>query len=220
MEILDAQQERELIGNRIQAARNRTGLSAREVAERSKGMFTRQQLNNWECGLAAPKKQSLKMLASLLDSNAAYLGALSDVDGNISPEWKYSIPAGVTAEETKRGMNFIALDTDTIKQHGYHPRDLRIVEVKDDTIMTLKVGDAVIIDKSQTNVNGPSLFAIRFKQDIGAAQVWLRYLRPEIDGSYTLYCDDKTHYPDTRLNVSEFNQLELIGKYVGFWHWA
>ena len=220
MQIMDAQQERDLIGSRIQQARKRTGLSAREIAERSKGMFTRQQLNNWECGLAAPKKASIKMLASLLDSNAAYLSALSDVDGNLSPEWKYSIPAGVTAEETKRGMDFIALDTDAIQKHGIHPRDLRIIEVKDDTIMSLKIGDAVIVDKSKIAVDGPGLFAIRFKQDIGASQVWLRYLRPEIDGTYTLYCDDKTHYPDTNLNLTEFNQLDIIGKYAGFWHWA
>lgn len=67
------------IGRRIKAARNRAGLTAKALAERT-GRLKPTRISNWEHGARTPGPAEVKLLAEVLNVSAAYLMCLSDHD--------------------------------------------------------------------------------------------------------------------------------------------
>jgi len=79
----------------------------------------------------------------------------------------------------------------------------------------LSKGDEVLIDLTETDVKEPDIYAIR-EQD---GNIWLRWIRKDIGGTYTLYANDKTHSNDQQLTEDQFNALDVLGRYVWSGRW-
>lgn len=79
-----------------------------------------------------------------------------------------------------------------------------------DTLMDndLIKGDEVQIDSSVTVPSTTDMFAIKVND-----QVWVRWIRPELDGSYTIRAVDAKHWPEMKVgSLDELKKLEIIGR--------
>ena len=74
---------KELIGQRIQAARKAKGLTQAELATLA-GDLKQPRINNWEKGIRTPGPVEIKMLAATLEVSPAYLMGLSDESDGLS----------------------------------------------------------------------------------------------------------------------------------------
>ncbi len=79
-----------------------------------------------------------------------------------------------------------------------------------DTLMDpeLKKGDEVQIDNSITLPTTTDMFAIEVN-----GQTWVRWIRPELDGSYTIKAADVKQCPTLKAdNLNELKKLKIIGR--------
>lgn len=79
-----------------------------------------------------------------------------------------------------------------------------------DTLMDddLVKGDEVQIDSSITIPSTTDMFAIKVND-----QVWVRWIRPELDGGYTIRVTDSKRWPDMKINnLEKLKELEIIGR--------
>lgn len=69
-------------------------------------------------------------------------------------------------------------------------------------------GDEVQIDSAITIPRTTDMFAIRVN-----GEVWVRWIRPELDSSYTIRATDSKHWPDMKIdNLDKLKELEIIGR--------
>ncbi|WP_218936687.1 S24 family peptidase, partial [Priestia megaterium] len=68
-------------------------------------------------------------------------------------------------------------------------------------------GAEVLLDMSQRIVRGGDLFGIAVQSNI-----WIRSIRPELDGTFTLSSEDREHYPEKILTQEQLDNLNIIGR--------
>lgn len=202
---------KELIASRIKGARLSSGLKSEEAAKRA-GVGLSRWLN-WECGARTPKPDMFPNIAAAVGSSAAYLAGYTDHQGESSDSWRY-----VTAKDTRfKADDFLAFNVDTLRKHGLKERDVAILTVRDNALAPdLVAGDSVLINCQVAEINEPRIYAIQ--DDSGL--VWMRWIRPEINGGFTLYTHDKVHFPDQTFSKDDFSALKVVGSFIGHWRWA
>ncbi|MNC69124.1 hypothetical protein D3C75_1197850 [compost metagenome] len=45
-------------------------------------------------------------------------------------------------------------------------------------------------------------------------RVWVRWIRPEIDNTYSIASDDQGKYPDQKVSADELQKYQIIGRVV------
>ncbi|MNE76404.1 putative HTH-type transcriptional regulator [compost metagenome] len=68
-------------------------------------------------------------------------------------------------------------------------------------------GDEFLIDLDQTKVIDADLFAL-----IVNSRIWVRWIRPEIDGTFTLAAQDSERFPSQCLTADQLASLDIIGR--------
>ena len=205
---------KELIANRIKSGRKAMGLTVEEASKRA-GLGTSRWLN-WECAARTPKLDMIPTIAAAIGSSAAYIAGFSDHQGESSDSWRYIVANGENPANQAVSNDFLAFNIDQLRKRDLPERDILLVNVRDNSLApNLTEGDAVLVDRSQVTVDRTGIFAIRDNSGL----IWLRWIRPEMTGGFTLYTADKEHFPDQHFDDTQLANLDIVGKYVGHWHW-
>lgn len=205
---------KELIANRIKAARKAAGLTVGEASFRA--AVGQSRWLNWECAARTPKLDMIPAIASAIGTSAAYIAGYSDHQGESSDSWRYIIAKGESPAQQSVSNDFLAFNIDRLRDKQIPERDVLLVNVRDNSLAPdLYEGDAALIDRRKKDVNKNGIFAIRDNSGL----IWLRWIRPDLTGGYTLYTADKEHFPDQIMEAEQFAALDIVGKYIGHWHW-
>lgn len=203
----------DLIASRIKASRTAAGLTVEEAAS-SVGIGKSRWLN-WECGIRAPKMDILPTVARAINSTAAYLAGFVDHEGEGSNAWQYIIPNGSKSSTQTVCSDLIAFNVEGLRAKGFEERDVLMVKCRDNSLhIDFNEGDAILINTQKKTVNAPGIFAILDNSNL----IWLRRIRPEMTGGFTVYCDDKNNFPDQ--HFATLSDLNIVGSYIAHFHWA
>ncbi|MBT26670.1 MAG: hypothetical protein CML60_09790, partial [Rhodobacteraceae bacterium] len=67
-------------------------------------------------------------------------------------------------------------------------------------------GDELLINQAETIPMYTNIFAIMVRGNI-----WIRRIRPEPDGGYTMQANDKSIQPDTKVSLDDIN---IVGRVI------
>lgn len=197
------------LSERLRELRKKKNLKATELA--SALSISRSRVSNWESGLRIPQREELIKLADFLDVSPAYLmGWISeDVYSTHQPIEQHTITLGDGSVTTIPGANSEHAYSETfLKRHGLKARQLTAITVDDDAMKHLVCkGDTILVDRQITRAAVRDLFAILINN-----RVWVRWIRPEIGGDYTVSAEDAHQYKDQTIDQAQLDNLDIIGR--------
>lgn len=206
------------IAKRLRQCRSEKGWTIDEtVLELGIGTST---YSNWEQGLRKPKLEVFILLAEVFGTTPAYLAGFVDHKHKdtgprnlISPNHPtITLNGGVINLDNV--ANQCAYELAYLKGRHLDENKLISIIATDSTMKgVIDKGDELLIDRSATTVTKSDLFAILVNN-----QVWIRWIRPEIGGGFTLAAEDKTQYSDNRLTQDELDELAIIGRVIRISH--
>lgn len=209
---------RALVCERLKLCRHLTGWTIIETAKRltelSGEKMTGQRYSNWETGLRRPAPEEIVKLAALFGKPPAWIQGYTDNDsiGIISDRYIVAYdPRLVTRAgvfDLTQATDSTAYSLDYIKEQGLNKNKLlSIIQLDNSMGETVPEGAEVLLDSAQRTVRGADLFGIAVQGNI-----WIRHIRPELDGTFTLSAVDRAHYPDKTLTREQLDNLEVIGR--------
>lgn len=77
----------------------------------------------------------------------------------------------------------------------------------------IKEKDRLLIERGTPEITEKTLVLIRGEN----SGYWVRYIKPELEGGYTLYCYDKENYSDQSLK--DLNNINIVGRVVSVTRW-
>tara|TARA_R110002033_G_scaffold171199_1_gene218031 strand:- start:12172 stop:12825 length:654 start_codon:yes stop_codon:yes gene_type:complete len=205
-----------LMGERIRKLRHDKGWTGEEASKRI--VVGRGRWQNWECGTRGLTIDTLPKVRKLFNTTYDYLFLETDDPRNQSGPTGYTIASGTGHDvgSQNRISDSVAFRTKVLEAKGIEGHKIVLLSVPDNSMAPdLSKGDEVLIDLTETDVKEPDIYAIR-EQD---GNIWLRWIRKDIGGTYTLYANDKTHSNDQQLTEDQFNALDVLGRYVWSGRW-
>jgi len=207
---------KELIANRLKSLRQSKGWRAEDVARRLN--VTRSRYLNWECAARTPKLDMFPKIAKIFNVSASYVAGFTQQFDEQENNLKY-----ITANQPKLDSKNLSLISDKVAflssvltENGLTSENILLLTVKDNSMAPdLSKGDEVLINLSSTLVTQPDIYALRDSSN----NVWLRWIRPELGGGYTLYANDKNHSNDQQLTTEQFKELDIIGRFCWSGRW-
>lgn len=175
------------------------------------------RFSNWETSID-PKIPSLHLfphLARMFGVSAAYLAGFDDAPRTHFTDSDYissvsTVTVGGRRCEVDGADDSLAFRRAYAAELGVPVEKLLIVKQLDDSMRdTLNRGDRAVIDARQSRIQGKDLFGLLVNGD-----VWLRWIRPEVNGTYTIAADDSDQYPDQQLSAEELTDYQIIGRVV------
>jgi transcriptional regulator with XRE-family HTH domain len=204
-----------VVAQRLRQCRNEKGWLQDEAASRLGVLVSR--YSNWEQALRLPKPDTIFKAAEVFGKPAAWLAGYSNVESNPADSLNFisvskaSISVKDTLITLEQVSNDSALNIEYIKRRGLNENKLTTIIAPDDSMAgarnLIKEGDELLIDSSKTEVTKADIFALLIN-----GVVWARWIRPEINGSYTITTEDPDHYPDTNVTKEELDNLKIIGR--------
>lgn len=204
-----------VIASRLRQCRTDQGWSAEVTAKRLSVLPSR--YSNWEQGIRAPKYEQIFDLAELFGKPPAWIAGFTDVEGQPANPLNFiavnqsTISVKDTVMQLERVSDDSAFNISYIKRRGLNENKLTTILAPDDSMTgkkdLIKEGDELLIDRAQNTANKADLFAILVN-----GQIWVRWIRPEINGNYTIAAEDSEHYPDNELNKDELANIKIIGR--------
>lgn len=185
----------EKLGRYISEMRKNVGLNMVETSKKLSQLegssFTRSQWNNWELGLREPSHHVYESLAKILGTTRELLA------------WDF----------LKDSCNTSINQITKLRQREIKRDDVLNHVVLDNTLEPkVEKGDEVLINTASKCVNNVGLFAIQ-----GNGGLWIRWIRPELNGGYTVYCENKSHCPDQ--TIKSLDEINIIGAVVNINRW-
>nr|WP_317623551.1 LexA family transcriptional regulator [Aeromonas caviae] len=204
--------------NRLRHCRGVKGWTLEETGKRLG--VTGSRYSNWEQALRSPKYEQMIALAELFGTTPAWLAGFTDHEGNNASAMDYvtldqsAISVGGETLNIDNVANRSALHIDHVKARGLNENRLTAIVAQGDSMDPLiQDGAEVLIDRSRTTVSTADLFAILVN-----GQIWIRWIRPELDGSFTVAAEDSAHYPDQKLNAEQLASLKIVGRIARITH--
>ena len=183
------------LGQYIKQRRQKLGLNMVETSKKLSVLegaeFSRSQWNNWEIGIREPNHHFYESMARVLGTTRELLA------------WDFLKDSATSQINqidrlTERGIN-----RDNIVAH---------VAIDNSLAPRIEKDDEVLINTAVKSVDNLGLFAIK-----GNGSLWLKWIRPELNGGFTVYCTDKDNYPDQ--TVKSLDELNIIGSIVNINRW-
>ncbi|MCE2597169.1 helix-turn-helix domain-containing protein [Motilimonas cestriensis] len=201
-------------GARIKKCRIRKGLTQDELGKMV-GVDQR-RVHAWETGNRGIHSSILNRIAANLGTTGEYLATFTDHEGSKGNEWRYIIANSALEKLRHAQSDLLAFNVDSLGQRNINESCIALLKSQDDALhKTIAKNDLVLIDKSKSEVVKPAIFAIA----TDSGEIWLRWMRPEINGDVTIYCDEKEHFPDSTLTKEQLKKLDIVGQVIGHWHW-
>lgn len=204
MDILTTQSSASTINERLKELRTSKQLLQRQAA--AKVNLSTNAWSNYETGLRTPSSELLKEIAKQFNVSIEWLhGFSANIDG--------SSPYFAASENSD-----IAISRKELKKRKISEHYLKEIVVIDNAMNeAFSVGEKIIIKTNNNDIDKqPGIYAIKTDDN----EIVLRGIRAEINGGYTLFTHNKTDFGDQTLNKEQLKNLNIVGKYIGHWHWA
>ena len=197
--------------SRLRECRNKKGWTLAELA--SQLSITASRYSNWEQGIRTPGNEQLVALAELFGTTPSYLAGFLDHEGSHTDNANYvqlNQPFSVKGKlvESEQISNSSCYQTAFLMNKGLEPDKLTSIIAFDDSMANLICrGDEVLIDRNCQSVSHADVFAILVNDHI-----WLRWIRPELDGTFTIMAENTDHYPSQNYSKDDLDKLAIIGR--------
>lgn len=214
----------EIVARRIRQCRAEKGWTLEETAERlsqAQGKpFGYSRLSNWEQASRMPPTDMVLLLAKVFGKTAAWINGYTDTDSLNAVTSDY-VTANPPSIQTKAGPMPLTQATDNnafslsyIESRGMNRNKLLCIKQIDASMAPLIAeGDELLLDGDQITVRGADLFGI-----VVAGNIWIRWIIPELDGTFTLKAGDSAQYPDSKLTPEALDKLDIVGRVVRISH--
>ncbi len=206
---------RALIASRIKSERLAKGISTKDAGIRS-GVGQRRWVS-YENNERTPKIDILESIADAIGSSAAYIAGYIDHKGEVEQSWRYIIADKTTDKLITNNSDSLAFNVDTLKDRRITENTICCFDALDNSLAPLiSSGDQVLIDSSHITVDSLSVYAVKSANNTAV----FRWIRPELTGGYTVFANDSSGYPDSKMSNDEFSQIQVLGRYIGLFHWV
>jgi transcriptional regulator with XRE-family HTH domain len=214
----------EIVAKRIRQCRAEKGWTLEETADRlsqaSGQPFGYSRFSNWEQASRMPPSDMVLLLAKVFGKTPAWINGYTDNDSLNAVTSDY-VTANPTSIQTKAGAAPLTQATDStafsvsyIEARGMNRNKLLCIKQIDASMAPMIVeGDELLLDGEQTTVRGADLFGI-----IVAGNIWIRWICPELDGTFTLKAGDSSQYADSTLTPEALEKLDIVGRVVRISH--
>lgn len=214
----------QVVAQRLKDCRQTTGWTLEETAKRLSDLsgtnMTYSRYSNWELGLRMPPTDQVILLAKLFGKTPAWIQGYTDND-SLSAVTSNYVTANPPNISTKSGLlnlsqvtDNTAFSLDYIESRGMNRNKLLCIKQIDTSMAPLIAeGDEVLLDGAQTTVRGADLFGI-----VVAGTVWIRWICPELNSTFTLKAGDSQQYPDSTLTPEALAELDIVGRVVRISH--
>lgn len=204
-----------LIGQRLRKCRDDRGWTLEEAVRRL-SYFTGNPIgttgmNMWELGERRPKLEAFMPLSKLYGVPASYLAGLDDNQhaGDYFYPQKSPTVAGLLLDSSIADDS-LAFRASLLNELAILPDNLTLVRMPDDSMQgVVNKGDRVLLDLGKRDASQRDLFAL-----LVSGRVWIRWIRPEIDETFTITSTDADQYPDLRCTADELQKYQIIGRVV------
>ena len=213
--MMDIRQE---IASRLRKRRHELGMTVDDVSRLVPDRPSASRYSHWEKGERLPKMEQLIELARALQVSPSYIcGFTSDMRDYDAENRQFITLADAHITQASGNMfklpsdRSVAFNIDTLADAGLRDHQL-ILLVAPDTSMApaIQKGDKVLVDRDQRIPDERDIFALLVKNN-----VWFRWIRPELDGSFTVQAEDGDVTPPTKIEADALESLCIIGRVAG-----
>lgn len=202
-----------VISERMAKSRRDKGWTLRESAERMKVGLSR--YSNWELGIRVPKYDDLVKAAEAFDVAPAWLAGFVDHPGNAVSGASDYVMASRPVISTQSGSirlknasDSTAFKADYLRRRDIPENKLLLIYADDDAMAdVIQRGDELLIDQSRKTPETVDLFAF-----VVDGRAWVRWVRPELDGSVTVTAENADLYPPQHLTRDQLDGLDMLGR--------
>jgi transcriptional regulator with XRE-family HTH domain len=212
------------VAKRIKQCRTSHGWTMDETAKRLSVIAGKEmspsRYSNWELGLRMPGPEQMIHLGQLFSKPAAWMQGFTDNDslGAVSAQY---VTANSPNISTKSGFLSVTQATDAtaysleyLAARGLNRNKLLSIRQIDKSMHgVVEEGAEVLLDLDQQTVRGADLFGIAV-----AGHIWIRFIRPEMNGTYTITAADSSQYTDQNLSAEQFKDIDVIGRVARIAH--
>lgn len=200
--------KRDIIAQRLIDARKHLGWSINDAVD-ALG-YNRSRYTNWELGIRMPGFQEIEDIATVMGCNPGFFVGWTNRMINSS-----YVVLDRTTVKTSRGNINVQNATDVAAYREEHlvernitPVNTITIKIEDDVMDGVaSKGDIALVDMTRKRSKTRDLFAI-----LAGDRLWVRWIRPELDGSYTMSAEDSKQYPDQLLNAQQLDEYDIIGR--------
>ncbi|RCL22996.1 hypothetical protein C6A77_19350 [Pseudomonas sp. AFG_SD02_1510_Pfu_092] len=207
---------RSKISARLKACRAHKGWTFAETATRlGEAMGAKvipSRYGNWELGENLPPLSMLIGMGKIFDKPPAYLGGLSDDDGDAPETSGYVVPPLSTVPSAAGvvdiGDSALAFQKDFLEANDLDRQNILVLSAPDDSMSPrIRKNDRVLIDLSETVVSHDDMFAIMI-----SGRPRLRWIRQDLDGNYVIQAEQREYYPDETVTAAKLKALHILGR--------
>lgn len=169
--------------------------------------------SNYENALRIPKLEIIEDIAAFYNVSPSYIACFTDSKGNSNNESMLVLPSMTEyARQTSAApLGDYGISSELLNQFNLNKDDILIEVIKDNSMADqLFKNDTVIIKKAKNHSIDNLIFGIYCLKDKNN-QLWIRWVKPELDGSYQVFPSNKAHYESYAFSSEEFSQFEIVG---------
>lgn len=215
---------RKIVAQRIKRCRQDKGWTidetARRLSEVSGERITGSRYSNWEQELRMPAPEQMIQLGEAFGVPPAWLQGFTSND-SLSPVSTNYVTANSPSITTKAGLISVAQASDAtaysldyLEKRGLNKNKLLAIRQLDGSMTgVIEEGDEVLLNREATTVQGADLFGI-----VVNGAIWVRWIRPQIDGAFIIAAQDREQYPDQQMAAEQLESLDIIGRVARISH--
>lgn len=215
---------RKIVAQRIKRCRQVKGWTIEETARRlsevSGERITGSRYSNWEQELRMPAPEQIIQLAEAFGVPPGWLQGFTTND-SLSPVSTNYVTANSPTIATKGGLISVpqasdatAYSLDYLEKRGLNKNRLLAIRQLDSSMRgVIEEGDEALLNREVTTVQGADLFGV-----VVNGSVWIRWIRPQIDGSFIIAAQDREQYPDQHLAGEQLEALDIVGRVARISH--
>lgn len=197
---------------RLRAARQAKGWTLEETAKHLNVAVSR--LGNWESEIRNPKLEQIEQYAHFFGKPFAYMAGLSDDDGSVPSVRGYAEPRLTSDIPADQASGDTAFSEAFLRRKSLQPGHLALIRMPDRGMAPhVHEGDEVLVDGRVSAVIDVGIYAFLVN-----GRVWIRWARPEIDGSLNLFAEDADKFPSQVISKDKLDTIRVIGRAIRVHH--
>jgi len=206
-----------LIGRRLRSCREDRGWTLEDAVREMKATpegspVGTTGMNMWELGERCPRLETFLTLSKVYNRPASYLAGLDSDDHASDYVYPMRSPgAPGLLLDSSLADDALAVRAPYLSELGVSPSDFMVIRMPDDGMGdTAAKGDLLLLDLSKRNApEERDMFALLVN-----GRLWVRWIRPEMDDSYSIASDDPIKYPDQKVTADELQKYQIVGRVV------
>ena len=214
---------RTVVAARIKQCRRAKGWTGGEATKRLNDAgcaVTLSTYYSWEQGVRPVNAGQIIALAEIYGCPPAWLQGLTNNDSLNAVSVNF-VTANSPSISTKNGVLQITQASDAtayslayLERRGLNKNKLlAITQVDTSMAGIIEEGDECLLDRDSGGVQGADLFGL-----VVNGVIWIRWIRPQLDGSFIIAAQDQQQYPDQTVSPEQFKALDIAGRVARICH--